>query len=384
MIQELINRYKRMRTERFLRQTYQYSYAFVGMGQHSLTNLYPVLHYLGVPLKYICVTSERKAKLIVRKYPNVKGTTSLDEILNDESVKGVFVSASPSAHFSIASKVLQSGKSLFIEKPPCQTLEELDALIALQQQHGSPFAMVGLQKRYAPAVQLLKQRLRKKRLISYDLHYLTGAYPEGNALLDLYIHPLDLVCHLFGQPEVLAIRQVAKDSYILMLRHPHIIGTLELSTAYSWTTAEESLKVCTHSGIYRLSQMEELSFTPNPTTILGIPTEKLCTKNRTVEYLFQRNNFTPILANNQVYTQGYYSEIETFISQTENGRNSESRRARSDGRVVKDGGEANGKADVTTGLMSVRGTYELLQALQSIDNTPLRHPNNISAQKLST
>jgi virulence factor len=312
MIQELINRYKRIRTERFLRQTYQYQYAFVGMGQHSQTNLYPVLHYLGVPLKYICVTSERKAKLIEEKY-RIKTTTSLDEILNDEVIKGIFVSASPSAHFSIASQVLQSGKSLFIEKPPCQTLEELDTLIALQQQHGSPVAMVGLQKRYAPAVQQLKNRLRKERRFNYDLHYLTGAYPEGDALLDLYIHPLDLIFHLFGQPEILACRQVAKDSYILMLQHPHIIGTLELSTAYTWTTAEESLKICTRSGVYNLSQMESLTFTPNPTTILGIPMEKLRLRHEMKEPLFHRNNFTPILENNQIYSQGYFNEITTFI-----------------------------------------------------------------------
>ena len=316
MIQELINRYKRIRTERFLRQTYQYQYAFVGMGQHSQTNLYPVLHYLGVPLKYICVTSERKAKLIEEKY-RIKTTTSLDEILNDEVIKGIFVSASPSAHFSIASQVLQSGKSLFIEKPPCQTLEELDTLIALQQQHGSPVAMVGLQKRYAPAVQQLKNRLRKERRFNYDLHYLTGAYPEGDALLDLYIHPLDLIFHLFGQPEILACRQVAKDSYILMLQHPHIIGTLELSTAYTWTTAEESLKICTCSGVYNLSQMESLTFTPNPTTILGIPMEKLRLRHEMKEPLFQRNNFIPILEINQIYSQGYFNEITTFIDAVE-------------------------------------------------------------------
>ena len=350
-----------MRTEQFLRQTYQYSYAFVGLGQHSLTNLYPVLHYLGVPLKYICVTSERKAKLIERKFVGVTATTSLDEVLKDESIKGVFVSASPSAHFSIASQVLKSGKSLFIEKPPCQTLGELDRLIDLQRLHGSPITMVGLQKRYAPAVQLLKQRLRKEHLINYDLHYLTGAYPEGNALLDLYIHPLDLACYLFGKPEILVCRQVAKDSYILMFQHPHIVGTLELSTTYTWTTAKESLKVCTRSGVYDLSQMESLAFTPNPTTLLSIPTEKLCTKNRTVEYLFQRNNFTPILANNQIYTQGYYCEIEAFISQVE-----------------------NGKTEVTTGLLSVSATYKLLRVLQSANNTPLEHQNNIFSPKLST
>ena len=129
MIHQFINRYKRLRTEHFLAQTYQYSYAFVGMSQHSLTNLYPVLHYLGVPLKYICVTSERKVRLIERKYPHVTATTSLDDILNDENIKGVLVSASPTAHFPIASSILESGKSLFIEKPPCQSLAELDALI---------------------------------------------------------------------------------------------------------------------------------------------------------------------------------------------------------------------------------------------------------------
>lgn len=337
MIQAVINRYKRIRTEQFLRRTYQYQYAFVGMGQHSLTNLYPVLHYLGVPLKYICVTSERKAQLIERKFVGVKATTSLDEVLKDESIKGVFVSASPSAHFSIASQVLKSGKSLFIEKPPCQTLAELDRLIDLQRLHGSPITMVGLQKRYAPAVQLLKQRLRKERLINYDLHYLTGAYPEGDVLLDLYIHSLDLVCYLFGQPEIIAIRQVAKDSYILMFQHPHIVGALELSTAYTWTTAEESLNVCTRSGVYNLSQMESLVFTPNPTTVLGIPTEKWRPRNKTVEYLFQRNNFTPTLVNNQLYSQGYFNEITNYTDAVEDLEN-----------------------QISTSLKSVRDTYEII------------------------
>ena len=341
MIQELINRYKRIRTERFLRQTYQYQYAFVGMGQHSLTNLYPVLHYLGVPLKYICLTSERKAQLIEQKYPSVKATTSLDEILNDKAIKGVFVSAFPSAHFSIASHVLQSGKSLFIEKPPCQTLEELDMLIALQQQYGSPVAMVGLQKRYAPAVQLLKQRLRKEHLISYDLHYLTGAYPEGDALLDLYIHPLDLVCYLFGQPEILVCRQVAMNSYILMLQHPHIVGTLELSTAYSWTAAEETIKVCTVSGIYCLPQMDTLTYEAKTSTILGIPIGKLHTKNSTLEHLYQRNSFVPTFVNNQLHAHGYFNEITAFVNAVEG---------------------SNG--NVFTHLETVRDVYETIKVIR--------------------
>ena len=342
MIQQLIERYKRIRTERFLAQTYQYSYAFLGMGQHSLTNLYPVLHYLGVPLKYICVTSERKAQLIERKFPHVKATTSLDMILNDDEVKGVFVSASPSAHFSLASQILKSNKSLFIEKPPCQSLQELDALIDKQRLYGSPIAMVGLQKRYAPAVQILQKHLRKEHLISYDLHYLTGNYPEGDALLDLYIHPLDLVTYLFGKSEIIACQQVSPASYIIILRHPHIVGTLELSTAYTWTAAEESLKICTSKGIYRLSQMEQLTFEPKPSTILGIPIEKVHPHNKTIEYLYVRNNFTPVLPNNQIYSQGYFEELQAFVNAVE-GHN----------------------ANIVTSLESVSDAYLLIEKIKS-------------------
>ncbi len=343
MIRRLINRYKRLRTEQFLNRTYYKHYAFVGMGQHSLTNLYPVLHYLGVPLKYICVTSERKARLIERKYPQVTATTSLDDILYDEKIKGIFVSASPTAHFPIASEILKSGKSLFIEKPPCQSLEELDTLINLQRFHNTPIAMVGLQKRYAPAMQMLRKRLSREHLVNYDLHYLTGAYSEGNAIHDLYIHPLDLVIHLFGKPEILACHHIAPATYILMLRHPKIVGCLELSTNHSWTTAEETLKVCTTTSIYRLSQMDLLTHESIPYTIAGLPLEKLHPWKKTIEHLYARNNFTPIITNNQILSQGYFNEIQAFVEAVE-----------------------SHQTNVESSIETVRDTYLLIETIESL------------------
>ena len=320
MINQLIERYKRFRTEQYLAQIYQSQYAFVGMGQHSLSNLYPVIQYLQIPIKYICVTSKRKAQLIERKFPGIKGTTSLDEILNDDTIKGVFVSTSPASQFSIASRVLQSGKSLFVEKPPCLSLEQLYKLIEFRRLYHSPVATVGMQKRYAPAVRVLQERLIKEHLNSYDMHYLTGAYPEGNALLDLYIHPLDLVCFLFGKAEIIACQKVAPSFFLLMLKHPHVTGSIELSTAYSWTSAKESLKVCTNSGVYYLEQMEELTYESN-STFFGFPLEKVHTHHPTIEVLYRRNNFTPVLANNQVYTQGYFDEILSFANAVEGHQN---------------------------------------------------------------
>ena len=149
---DLISRYKRLRSEAYLKETYAGPYAFVGMGGHSLANLYPVIHYLQIPLKYICVTSPTKAELIGKKFPGVKAVTDLDIVLADPEVKGVFVAARPKAHFSIARKVLESGKALFVEKPPCSDSEELETLVGLNK----GIAVAGLQKRYAPAVKMLK------------------------------------------------------------------------------------------------------------------------------------------------------------------------------------------------------------------------------------
>ena len=317
MIQQLINRYKRMRTERYLNETYHCQYAFVGMGQHSLTNLYPVLHYLQVPLKYICVTNGRKARLIERKFKGIKATTKLDDILNDKEIKGVLVAASPNAHFSIASQVLQSGKSLFIEKPPCQSISQLQKLIELQQEFGSRVAMVGLQQRYAPAVQLLKKRLKRERPLNYDLHYLTGAYPEGDALLDLYIHPLDLTTWLFGKAEIVSYLEIDEHSYILMLRHQHIVGTIELSTCHCWQDARQSLTVHTRSGSYHLAQCEELSFVSKQAVIAGVPIEKLLPRRQSVECLYRHNGFSPTIVNNSIYTQGFFQEVYTFVNAVE-------------------------------------------------------------------
>lgn len=341
MIQQLINRYKRLRTERYLNETYRCQYAFVGMGQHSLTNLYPVLQYLQVPLKYICVTSERKAQLIERKFKGIKATTRLDDVLNDKVVKGILVAASPSAHFSIASRVLQSGKSLFIEKPPCQSSEQLQELIELQREFGSQVAMVGLQQRYAPAVQTLKRRLKGERLINYDLHYLTGAYPEGDALLDLYIHPLDLATWLFGKAEIVSYLEIDEHSYILMLRHQHIVGTIELSTCHCWQDARQSLTVHTRSGSYHLAQCEELSYVPKQAVIAGIPIEKLLPRRQSVEYLYRHDDFSPTLAGNSIYSQGFFQEITTFVNAIEGKR-----------------------ANVLTDLQSVEPTLKLIDDIR--------------------
>lgn len=320
-IERLISIYKRLHNKTLLQGDYKMKYAFVGIGSHSVNNLYPVLDYLHVPLKYICCKSTSKVELI-RKKVGVTATVTLDDIIDDDEVGGVFVSVSPDAHYDIAKKVLESGKSLFIEKPPCGSVEELRSLAEIAERSNVRTVLVGVQKRYAPVTRIISRKLVKSGCVSYNMRYQTGLYPEGDPLLDLFIHPLDYVCFLFGRAEVYTVDCVRHGgggmTLLLILKHRNARGVLELSTDYTWRSGKEELTVNAKDGIYELEQMESLKFTPKPGSVFGIPMEKVCRNYRPITVdLFGRNNFVPILANNQIYTQGYFNEIKTFVDLVE-------------------------------------------------------------------
>lgn len=315
-INYVIQRWRSQRNRKMLQSPYSANYAFVGIGSHALQNLYPALQYLGINLKYICCKTPDKLPLIERRF-GVNATTSLDTLLNDDEVKGVFVCASPQSHYDLCTRAIESGKYIFVEKPPCQTMAQLENLITIDERQA---VMVGMQKRYSPLIMSLKRRLSKTAPISYSMAYLTGAYPEGNPFTDLFIHPVDLALHLFGAAQLRAVQRTdlhGTTSVQIMLSHGNIMGFIELSTAYSWADPMESMRVNTPSGHYRLNQMERMCYYPHPKRVLGIPLEKTGFSTASEEILAQRNNFSPTTANNQLYTQGFLSEIKGFAEMVE-------------------------------------------------------------------
>lgn len=243
--------------------------------------------------------------------------------MDDEEVKGIFVAVTPQEHFHIASEVLKSGKAIFIEKPPCQSMDELMQLINISIETKTP-SVVGLQKRHAPVIQILKKELAKnKKPVTYNLKYLTGADPEGEAMMDLYIHPLDYVTYLFGKAEVKCVENIEDHTLMLLLKHNNATGVLELSTAYSWTEAKEHLTINTQHGIYQMEQMDSLTFQSKQRVFMGVPMEKINTQKMVTIDLLGRNNFVPTIKNNQIYTQGYFDTIKNFVDMVEDNKMSQ-------------------------------------------------------------
>ncbi len=350
MKSSIIRHFRRHRVNARLSHPCARQYAFVGVGGHSLANLYPVLCLLHVPLKYICVTSSRKAELIGHNATAFPGqaipTTSLDTVLGDPEVAGVFVSASPDSHFGLASAVLQKGRALFVEKPPCSTLRQLEELIDVQNRSGA-LAFVGMQKRFAPAVCRLKRCLKKEQVHNYSLRYCSGRYPEGDFVTELFIHPIDLVLFLFGEAEVLSCKCIAGHTYVLMLVHGDVVGTIELSTGYSWTAPVEELVVHTHSGEFSLHSIDSLTYRHGGRNVVGIPFEKIVKQGMTVERLCCHDSFSPTLESSNWVEHGFYYELKAFVD------------------AVEGSGIVNGSIPCPT-LQSMLPTYRVLEYLKSI------------------
>ena len=318
---------------------YKGSYAFIGMGNHALANLYPVINHLGIDLKYIVTQSASGARQAQQKYPTTNCITDIRQVINDKDVVGCFVCAQPSSHFEIIRSLVASGKNIFVEKPPCASLIQLNELKNLSILHNKKI-VVGLQKHYAPSIKILKQKL--KQVDYYSLKYLTGPYPEGNPVNELFIHPLSLSVYLFGPAKILSI-QKSKNNQTILLHTEHsegIIGSIELSNSLSWREACESLSVYSPKGWFHWVNGQTLSFSPTSNNFLGIPFEKVKPFPFQLEILYQVNSFNPTLSNNPVYYGGFYDEIKNFVHLNE-----------------------GNKYQITTFIEDLKPTYDLLDQI---------------------
>lgn len=83
------------------------------------------------------------------------------------------------------------------------------------------------------------------------------------------------------------------------------------------------LTINTQHGIYQMEQMDRLTFQNKRRVFMGIPMEKVSTRNMVTIDLLGRNNFVPTIRNNQIYTQGYFDTIKHFVNMVECGKASQ-------------------------------------------------------------
>jgi predicted dehydrogenase len=146
----------------------------------------------GCQLAGIYDTDMARAGEIARQY-GIMAYRTLDELI--ESVNAVIVATPTVTHAQIATKCLQAGCHVLLEKPIAASVEEAEELCALSRRSDC-ILMIGHVERFNPAVTTLLSLFDPQELFSCELHRLStspGRDRSADTIFDLMIHDLDLV-----------------------------------------------------------------------------------------------------------------------------------------------------------------------------------------------
>jgi virulence factor len=321
MLNALLKRYNHYRKEKYFQSPLfqaQKQYAFVGIGIHSITAFYPLLRHFNIRLKYITTKNSDWKGNLAPLFPGCIFTHDLQTIIDDNEVAGVFVCATPEAHFDLLTRLLQARKPVFVEKPPCRTLPQLRQLHAIDP---AAICRIGLQRRHWPGNDSITNKCRNAT--SYLYQFQTGPLAQGDPLTELFIHPLDYSRFLFGDAKLISFSRHKDDKGItlqLHLTHPGgTSGLLHLSTHYSWNPPHECLSVNTRDESLTIQYPTSVTGKRLPFRVMNIPSERLLDQHATTkQYYSGAPTLVPALETNTLLVQGFLPEIEDFISLVEN------------------------------------------------------------------
>jgi scyllo-inositol 2-dehydrogenase (NADP+) len=157
---------------------------------------------------------QRHGETAKEKYPGVHIVRTLDEMLADHSLELIVITTPNDSHFEYASRSLEAGKHVVLEKPFTITSEDAKNLIDLAARKNRVLS-VYQNRRYVSDFLTIRQLLEEKQLgeiVEFEAHYdryrpeqRPNAWREENTpgsgiLYDLGAHLIDQALCLFGLP----------------------------------------------------------------------------------------------------------------------------------------------------------------------------------------
>jgi predicted dehydrogenase len=126
-----------------------------------------------------------------------------EDMLDD--IDAAIVATPTSEHFAVTLNLLRHGKSVLVEKPITETVEQAEQLVAEAKANGLVF-QVGHLERFNPAVEAVETMIREPKFIEVQrLGSFSARSLDIDVVLDLMIHDLDIITSLI-RDEVSVIR----------------------------------------------------------------------------------------------------------------------------------------------------------------------------------
>ncbi|MFQ6310945.1 bi-domain-containing oxidoreductase [Lysobacter capsici] len=189
--------------------------AFVGAGNYAGRVLIPAFARTGAKLHTLITNNGVGSVHYGKKFGFRNASTDTDAVLRDASVGSMVIATQHGSHAELVFKSLRRGKHVFVEKPLCLTLEELQTIEKAHSEQSvygiPPVLMVGFNRRFAPQVRKMHTLLAGVREPkAFVMTVNAGAIPAdhwtqdpqlgGGRLIGEACHFVDLLRFLADSP----------------------------------------------------------------------------------------------------------------------------------------------------------------------------------------
>lgn len=153
-----------------------------------------ILSYLEeAELKGVVDIDFRKAVEIGNRH-GVQYYNNYENMLDE--IDAAIVATPTSEHFSISMRLLEEGKSVLVEKPITETVEQGEELVAMAKKNGL-ILQTGHLERFNPAVEAIESMIKEPKFIEVQrLGSFSARSLDIDVVLDLMIHDLDIIMAL--------------------------------------------------------------------------------------------------------------------------------------------------------------------------------------------
>jgi predicted dehydrogenase len=249
------------------RVTYGHEYerrlrvALVGCGGQAFRNLLPSLHYAPVELVATCDISGDRAAAYARCHAAERSYTDYGRLLEREAgaIDAVLLATGYDAcgrplYPAQATRAMEAGLHVFMEKPPAATVGEIEALREVRERTGRQVA-VGLMKMFTPAARKVREIIRAPdfgRLTTFYLRDPEMLPPREHRqdlrrmkyVLDHVVHSASLIHYLMGPLSRLYLEEGPSGESMVTLKFTSgACGVLHMAWGQSGLSPRERYEV---------------------------------------------------------------------------------------------------------------------------------------------
>ena len=254
--------------------------SFLGSGNYSNAVLMPAFKRSNVNLCVVASNMGVSGLHAARKFGFSSTTTDPENLFISDETDAVVITTQHDSHSHFVIRGLKSGKHIFVEKPLCLTLDELEKIKVSYEKAGglnrrAPMLMVGFNRRFSPHVKKIKHILdAADGPKSFIMTVNAGAIPAdhwtqdpekgGGRIIGEVCHFIDLLRFLAASPidswSRVTMDAFTDDTVSINLKFSNgSIGTINYFANGSKSYPKERLEVFVAGRVLKLDNYRRLT-----------------------------------------------------------------------------------------------------------------------------